>query len=425
MSTALTKPSETGSLQELIKQPRFANRFAELFRDRAPQFASSLIQVGNSLPGVEPTSIITAAMTATALDLPIDRNLGFAWIVPYKSGDRKLAQFQMGWKGYVQLALRTNQYRIINSVEVYEGELVDYDKLTGALTLDPAARTSDTIIGYAAYMELVSGFVHTEYWTAAEVRAHAQRYSQSYRSGYDSPWKSNFDEMAMKTIVSAMLRKWGPMSLSTQRAYRNDGAVVVDIDAEPIFPDNGTSGEADNPAAPTPSKPRGRKPAAISTATTPPVQSQPQGDAHPEPDLPEDGGEVEAVTTAAPQPANAAKPTPPPANMEAAAPAAPPPQKAEPKKPKAPTPPPPAEEGQADQQADKLALIAQLNEPGKVITLDNLIRWTVDSGRNLKYNLATENWKSWDDVPAEYMSMLYRSPKAVINMRLIFLNDAD
>lgn len=400
MSTSLAKPSEGGSLQELIKQPKYASRFAELFRDRAPQFASSLIQVGNSLPGVEPTSIITAAMTATAMDLPIDRNLGFAWIVPYKSGDRKLAQFQMGWKGYVQLALRTNQYRVINSIEVYEGELVSFDRLTGKLVLDPASKSSDTVVGYAAYMELVSGFQHTEYWSIAEVRAHAQRYSQSFRGGYDSPWKTNFDEMAMKTVLVSMIRRWGPMSISTQRAYQHDGGVVVDIDSDVIYPDSAAA--PTQPAAPAASKPRAvRKDPQVTqppkAATQAPTDAQKQADPEPDPE-PQGDPEPEPEPTKPVEPAKSA--------------------------PKKTTPPPPPEESQADHQADKLAFIRELSIEGKVVSVKQLAEWTKSSGRDERYGLGdVTTWSSWDDVPAEYASILFRSPKTIQNLRLIYVMD--
>src|SRR5947207_812268 len=103
------------TLQSLVKQPAYSERFRQVLGDRAPQFVSSLLQIGNSLYDVEPRSILAAAMTAAALDLPINPNLGFAWIVPYKTGGVKVAQFQMGSKGFIQLALRTGQYRRMNA----------------------------------------------------------------------------------------------------------------------------------------------------------------------------------------------------------------------------------------------------------------------------------------------------------------------
>lgn len=178
-------------------------------------------------------------MIAAAVDLPINQSLGFAWIVPYRVRGKKMAQFQMGYKGYVQLALRTGQYSRLNVCAVYEGELIGANKLTGDITLDETKRTGDKIIGYASYMKLVSGFEHAEYWSVDTVRDHAEKYSQSFRSGAESPWKTNFDQMAMKTVLSSHIRHWGPMTVSVQRAAEADGAVMTDAEAAPDYVDNG------------------------------------------------------------------------------------------------------------------------------------------------------------------------------------------
>lgn len=231
--------AEPTSLAGLLKQPRYSDRFNEILKDRTPQFISSILQVGNSLgPDCEPKSIIGSAMIAAALNLPIDKNLGFAWLVPYKNRGQKSAQFQMGYKGYVQLALRTGQYSRLNVCKVYDGELGGMDKLTGDLTLDASKKKSDKVIGYASYIRLTSGFEHAEYWSVETVQEHAKRYSQAYRSGFETPWKTHFDEMAMKTVLSMHIRRWGPMSVDVHKAYQSDSAVVMDMDAEPVFADN-------------------------------------------------------------------------------------------------------------------------------------------------------------------------------------------
>lgn len=176
-------------------------------------------------------------MIAAALNLPIDKNLGFAWIVPYNGKHGKVAQFQMGYKGYIQLALRTGQYSRLNVCEVYEGELEKYDKLTGDLVINSAGKKSDKIVGYASYLRLTSGFEHAEYWSIEEVEAHAKRYSKAYKSNFDTPWKSHFDEMAMKTVLAMHIRKWGPMTTAEAKAYTADNGVIRDLDADPEFPD--------------------------------------------------------------------------------------------------------------------------------------------------------------------------------------------
>lgn len=231
------QPNST--LSDLVKDPRYSDRFREVLKDRSSQFVSSLIQVGNSLGAdCEPRSIIGAAMTAAALDLPIDRNLGLAWIVAYKGREGKVAQFQLGAKGYLQLALRTGQYSRLNVCEIYDGELEDYNRLTGDLKFNPKLRKSDTIVGYASYLRLTTGFEHSEYWTKEEVEQHAKRYSKAYQSGYETPWKTHFDEMAMKTVLSMHVRKWGPMSVQVAKAHSADNSVILDIDSEPKYVDN-------------------------------------------------------------------------------------------------------------------------------------------------------------------------------------------
>lgn len=240
MSTSLQTTSGN-TLSDLVKNPRYASRINEVLKERSPQFVSSLLQVGNSLGAdCEPTSIIASAMTAAALNLPIDKNLGFAWIVPYRGQSGKVAQFQMGYKGYIQLALRTGQYARLNVCEVYEGELEKYDRLTGDLVINSTLKKSDKIVGYASYLKLVSGFEHAEYWTSEEVEAHAKRYSKAYSGGRETPWKTHFDEMAMKTVLGMHIRKWGPMTTQEMRAHMADNAVIRDLDADPEFLDNPT-----------------------------------------------------------------------------------------------------------------------------------------------------------------------------------------
>jgi recombination protein RecT len=233
------------TLQALLSQPAYKSRFNEVLGNRANQFVSSLIALSHGMKDVEPRSILASAMTAATLDLPIDKNLGFAWIVPYKDRGVKVAQFQMGYKGYVQLALRTGQYAALNVCEVYEGELVESNKLTGSLVIDPSKRTSDKVEGYASYLKLISGFEHAVFWTIDEVKRHAERYSQAYRYAIksnqkDSPWVANFDEMAMKTVLADHIRKWGPMTIQLQVAATHDQSVKrgIEPEAQLEYPDN-------------------------------------------------------------------------------------------------------------------------------------------------------------------------------------------
>lgn len=225
-----------GTIEQLLERPNYRSRFNQMLGDRAPQFVSSIITVykGFSQP-VDPTSVIAAAAIAATLDLPIEKNLGFAHIVPYAGK----AQFQMGYKAFIQLAVRSGQYRYLNTCEVFKGEFVSYDKLTGELVLDTSKRKGDAIVGYAAFFELVNGFRHAEYWTTEEITAHAQRFSQAYKAKKsDSPWFTAFDAMAKKTVLKDLLSHWGILSVQLQRAMMSDQTVLKDIDAEPEYIDN-------------------------------------------------------------------------------------------------------------------------------------------------------------------------------------------
>ena len=131
----------------------------------------------------------------------------------------------------------------INVTEIFEGELDFHNKLTSEIVIKPENKKSDKIVGYAAYFKLVSGYEHAEYWDAETVDVHAKRYSQAYRSGGDTPWKTDFEAMACKTVIKSLLSHWGPMSVQMQRAVIEDAAVHADVDAPPTYPDN--DGSAD------------------------------------------------------------------------------------------------------------------------------------------------------------------------------------
>lgn len=242
-NSALQKTGPT-ALKALLDQPSYKSRFVEILGARAPQFAASIVQVqngSNQLLACDSKSIIAAALTAAILDLPIDKNLGFAHIVPYGG----LAQFQMGYKGFVQLAIRSGQYRLLNSCEVRKGELVSFNRLTGQLVIDPDKKETDEVVGYAAYFMLNNGYEHGVYWTVAEVVAHASKYSQAYKAQKkDSPWFTKFDSMAKKTVIKDLISHWGIMSVQMQKAVVEDQGVHRDIDSEVEYIDNSDSPEA-------------------------------------------------------------------------------------------------------------------------------------------------------------------------------------
>ena len=210
----------------------------------------SLVSNAPMLQKCEPSGVMYAALKATALKLPLDPNLGFAYVIPY--GGK--AQFQMGWKGFVQLALRTNLYRTINVRDVRFGEIQDEDFVSGEMrfkALPSIERMNAPIVGYLAYFELVNGFSKMSYWTVEEITAHAQKFSKTYAKG-DSVWRTDFNGMAKKTVLKLLIGKFGPMSVDMQAALRDDQAVVDGNGAE-SYADNDaelvTTFESDEAAA--------------------------------------------------------------------------------------------------------------------------------------------------------------------------------
>lgn len=217
------------TVKSLFQNEDVQKRFEQLLGKKSQGFITSVIQIVGSnklLENANPQTVLTAAATAAALDLPINQNLGFAWIVPYKGQ----AQFQMGWKGYVQLALRTGQYSRINVTEVYENQFKSFNRLTEELNADFDIVGDGEIVGYAAYFKLVNGMEKLSYWSKEEVIKHAKKYSQSYGKGSFSPWndKDQFHAMAMKTVLKNTISKWGIVSIEMQTAQLADQAVQVE-----------------------------------------------------------------------------------------------------------------------------------------------------------------------------------------------------
>ncbi|WP_205216639.1 recombinase RecT [Enterococcus hirae] len=215
-------PSKLG-LKALMNTPTMKNKFKEVLKEKSDGFMASVLNLVNNdsyLSSVDPMSIVTSAMVAASLDLPVDKNLGYAWIIPYKGK----AQFQLGYKGYIQLAQRSGQYQSLNVIEVCEGELRGWNRLTEQFEFDPEGRLSDKVIGYVGYFELLNGFKKTVYWTKQEIELHKRKFSKS-----DFGWKKDFDAMAKKTVLRNMLSKWGILSVEMQKATVTDENVVKDI----------------------------------------------------------------------------------------------------------------------------------------------------------------------------------------------------
>ena len=212
------------TIKTFFEKPAVKNRFAEMLGKRSNQFISSVLQItanNSMLKNADPISVYNSALMAATLDLPINQNLGFAWIVPYG----KAAQFQLGVKGLVQLAQRSGQYLNINVIEVYENQFISFNTLTENLTANFDLPGEGKIIGYAAYFKLINGFEKTCFWTTEKVIQHGKKYSKSFNNG---PWKNEFDAMAKKTVLKSTLSKWGILSIEMQTAVKIDQAVIND-----------------------------------------------------------------------------------------------------------------------------------------------------------------------------------------------------
>lgn len=212
------------SLVDILRSVKIRNRFEDMLGENAGSFINSVLTTVNSndkLKVCSPASILSAASTAAALKLPIIPSLGLAYIVPYKVQGGYQAAFQIGWKGFVQLAMRSGQYRRINGAKVYEGQIKEIDFVTG----EPirGEKISDKLVGYIAYFELINGFRKTLYMTIEELKEHARKYSQSYaydlKSGRrSSVWSTNFDAMAKKTVVKLLLSRYGIINIDSNSA---------------------------------------------------------------------------------------------------------------------------------------------------------------------------------------------------------------
>ncbi len=198
-------------------------------KDKAGAFMSSMIDLysgDSTLQKCDPEKVALECVKAAALDLPLVKSLGFAYVVPYKN----VPTFTIGYKGLIQLAQRTGQYKTINADVVYEGELRGFDKLSGEIHLD-GEKTSDTVIGYFAYFRMINGFEKMLYMSREEVEAWAKKYSPSFGSGY-SPWKTEFDKMALKTCIRRLISTYGIMTTEMSSALAADRDDAADVQRE-------------------------------------------------------------------------------------------------------------------------------------------------------------------------------------------------
>lgn len=238
------------TLSALIKSPAVKERFAEVLKTKGDSFlASVLTTVNNSalLQKAEPTTILSAAMVAASIELPIVPSLGFAALVPFRDGKTGtcVCQFQIMARGLVQLALRTGQYRKIEVEAVHTGEIKSRNRFTGEIEFGEA--TDNNVVGYLGFFELCNGFRKFLYMSNEEISEHAQKYSQTAKRGFGL-WVDNFDAMARKTVLKLLLAKWGPLSVEMQTALLRDQSAAADDNEQPTYVDNTPLAEEEHPA---------------------------------------------------------------------------------------------------------------------------------------------------------------------------------
>ena len=211
------------------------------------RFISSLVsavQTNPSLAECTNKSLLNAALLGQSLNLPQSPQLANFYLVPFKNSKAGTteATFQLGWRGYIALAMRSGQYKKIHVTDIRQGELKAYNPIEDEYEFVPETdiekRLQLPVIGYYAFFVLVNGFKKTLYWSKEQMEEHAKRYSQAYRKGWDSSlWKTDFDKMAYKTMLRQLISKYGPMSVDMEKAYVGDQS-VIDDNGNPEYADN-------------------------------------------------------------------------------------------------------------------------------------------------------------------------------------------
>lgn len=232
-----TQPSGITKLNGILSNPTMKRKFEDILADNASSFMASIIELyqsDNQLNECDPNEVVLEALKGATLKLPIQKSLGFGYLVVYKSGGKPHPQFQPGYKAFVQLAQRSGQYSSINADCVYEGEVVTTDRISGNVQIS-GEPTSDKVIGYVAHFSLLNGFSKAIYWNRDKMLAFAKRYSKAYQ--YDirynkqsSLWSTDFDSMGKKTVLKHLISKFGPMSVEMAKAIETDNSDRVEAE---------------------------------------------------------------------------------------------------------------------------------------------------------------------------------------------------
>lgn len=233
-SVAISSPGYQKLINDTLGDKEVARRFvAEI---------STVVSQNAQLQKCEAASILSAGLTAQTLNLPLAPTLGFSYVVPY--GDK--AQFQIGWKGLVQLAQRSGQFERLGVRPVHEGEYLGQDEFGDDLFKFSHEFDNNKVVGYYAYFKLLNGFKKTIYWTVEQCEQHGKKYSKSF----NNLWKSSFDSMAQKTVLKLLLNRYAPLSIEMQKAIQADQAVIND---------DGSYSYVDNPNYVEDEQPKGKR----------------------------------------------------------------------------------------------------------------------------------------------------------------------
>lgn len=237
MSNAIAKRV---SFSAMISTEKYQRAINNTLRDpaRARRFVAAItsaVAINPELQECDPSTVLSGALLGESLNLSPSPQLGQYYLVPFENRKKgcKDAQFQIGYRGLIQLALRSGQYKRLNVLVVKDGELLSWNPLTEDISLqliqDDAERESAATIGYVASFEYLNGFTKTIYWSREKMESHALRYSRGYaaKKGYTF-WEKDFDAMAFKTMLRQLISKWGIMSIEMQQAFDGDGAVVTE-----------------------------------------------------------------------------------------------------------------------------------------------------------------------------------------------------
>lgn len=243
------------TVRSILNQPAVLERFRDILGKRADAFVSAILQVSGSsatLAKADPATVVHAAVTAATLNLSLNRSLGEAWIVPYYDRQSRsyVAQFQLGYKGFVTLAHRTGKYVRMTVTPIYRSQYKGWDPVREQLFYEfDEPEDGDEVAGYYGYIRLTNGFEKAVWWPIEKVVSHARRHSDAYRdrdgkrdsAKASSPWASDFDAMSSKTVLKLLIDKWGPKSHELALAIEADQSTQI-AEGQYTYVDNVGSG---------------------------------------------------------------------------------------------------------------------------------------------------------------------------------------